>query len=125
MDSTPNSSVSRPSPEFASSCSFRRVHVTVTRVNTGDQPISLATIVGEEMHRWLRDLEGFAGFLVLSREGTTLGLTFWESAEIAERYRTTRTEFRERMTSVAGVQIEEVLEYELMFGQLGPVATVS
>jgi len=101
------------------------VHVTVTRVDTGDQPIALATIVGEEMHRWLRDLDGFRGFLVLSRQGTSLGLTFWESAEIAEQYRTTRTEFRDRMTSVAGVEIEEVVEYELMFGELGPVATAS
>jgi len=47
------------------------VHVTLTRVSTGDQPISTATIVGEEMHRWLRDLEGFEGFLMPSREGTT------------------------------------------------------
>jgi len=98
------------------------VHVTLTRVSTGDQPISTATIVGEEMHRWLRDLEGFEGFLMLSREGTTLGLTFWKSAEIAERYRATRDEFRQRMTSVVGVQIEEVVDYELTFGQLGQLA---
>ena len=97
------------------------MHVTLTRVSTGDQPISTATIVGEEMHRWLRDLEGFEGFLMLSREGTTLGLTFWKSAEIAERYRATR-EFRQRMTSVVGVQIEEVVDYELTFGQLGQLA---
>ena len=98
------------------------MHVTLTRVSTGDQPISTATIVGEEMHRWLRDLEGFEGFLMLSREGTTLGLTFWKSAEIAERYRATRDEFRQRMTSVVGVQIEEVVDYELTFGQLGQLA---
>jgi len=98
------------------------VHVTLTRVSTGDQPISTATIVGEEMHRWLRGLEGFEGFLMLSREGTTLGLTFWKSAEIAERYRATRDEFRQRMTSVVGVQIEEVVDYELTFGQLGQLA---
>ena len=99
------------------------MHVTVTRVSTGDQPISRATIVGEEMHRWLRDLEGFEGFLMLSREGTTLGLTFWESDEVAERYRTSRDEFRNRMTSVVGVQIEEVVDYELTFAQLRPLAT--
>jgi len=95
------------------------VHVTLTRVSTGDQPISTATIVGEEMHRWLRDLEGFEGFLMLSREGTTIGLTFWASSEIAERYRASREEFRNRMTSVVGVQIEEVVDYELTFAQLG------
>ena len=99
------------------------MHVTLTRVSTGDQPISTATIVGEEMHRWLRDLEGFEGFLMLSREGTTLGLTFWASAEVAERYRAARDEFRSRMTSVVGVQIEEVVDYEVTFAQLAALAT--
>jgi hypothetical protein len=94
------------------------VHVTLTRVSTGDQPIATATIVGEEMHRWLSDLEGFEGFLMLSREGETLGLTFWESGEIAERYRASRDEFRERMTGVVGVKIEEILEYEVTFAEL-------
>ncbi len=101
------------------------MHVTLTRVSTGDQPISTATIVGEEMHGWLRDLEGFEGFLLISREGTTIGLTFWASAEIAERYRAARDEFRSRMTSVAGVQIEEVVDYELTFAQLGALVAES
>jgi hypothetical protein len=94
------------------------VHVTLTRDSTGDQPISNATIVGEEMHRWLQDLEGFAGFLMLSREGTSLGFTFWESSEVAERYRASRDEFRQRMTGVAGVEIEEIVDYQVMFAQL-------
>ena len=94
------------------------MHVTVTRASTGDQQIATATIVGEEMHRWLSDLEGFVGFMVISREGTSLGLTFWASAEVAERYRATRDEFRERMLGVAGVVIEEVVDYELMFAEL-------
>ena len=98
------------------------MHVTLTRVSTGDQPISTATIVGEEMHSWLRDLEGFEGFLMLSREGTTLGLTFWASAEIAERYRAARDEFRDRMTSVVGVEIEEVVDYEVTFAELAALA---
>ena len=99
------------------------MHVTLTRVSTGDQPISIATIVGEEMHRWLRDLEGFEGFLLISREGTTIGLTFWASSEIAERYRASREEFRNRMTAVAGVQVEEVVDYELTFAQLGSLVS--
>ena len=94
------------------------MHVTLTRVSTGDQPISNAKIVGEEMHGWLRDLEGFEGFLMLSCEGTTLGLTFWQSSEVAERYRTSRDEFRQRMTGVAGVEIEEIVDYQVTFAQL-------
>jgi hypothetical protein len=101
------------------------VHVTVTRANTGEQPIATATIVGEEMYRWLCDLEGFVGFLIVSREGTSLGLTFWESAEIADRYRASRDEFRDRIFSVAGVEIEDVLDYELTFAELRALSVSS
>ncbi|TMK66604.1 MAG: hypothetical protein E6G60_02755, partial [Actinobacteria bacterium] len=76
------------------------MYVSLTRVNTSDQPIANATIVAEEMVTWLRDIDGFEGFLMLSREGTTVGLTFWESAEVAQRHRVARMEFLERMTSV-------------------------
>jgi hypothetical protein len=99
------------------------MHVTLTRVSTGDQPIETATIVAEEMHRWLCDMEGFEGFLMLSREGTTLALTFWESSEVADRHSATRTQFRERVSSVADVQIEEVVDYQVMFAHLGPLSS--
>jgi hypothetical protein len=99
------------------------MHVTVTRVSTGDQPIENATIVAEEMHRWLREIDGFEGLLMLSREGTTLGLTFWESSDVAEQHRTTRMEFLQRMTSVVKVQVEEVVDYQLTFAHLGPLMT--
>jgi hypothetical protein len=94
----------------------------MTRVGTGEQPIATATIVGEEMLRWLRDLDGFVGSLMLSREGTTLSLTFWESAEAAERHRAVRSEFRERITTVAGVEIQEVEELEVTFAQLSTLS---
>ena len=95
------------------------MHTTIVRVATGDQDISTATIVGEEMLRWLRDLDGFVGSLMLSREGTTLAVTFWESAEVAERHSAVRTEFRERIVAVAGVEFQEVEEFELTFAHLG------
>jgi hypothetical protein len=97
------------------------VYVSYTRVTTSDQPLENATIVAEEMQRWLREIEGFEGFLMLSREGTTVGLAFWESRHVAERHRTARMEFLERVTSVAGVRIEEVLDYEVTFAELGPL----
>ena len=94
------------------------MHVSLTRVNTSEQPITNATIVAEEMLRWLRDIEGFQGLLILSREGSTLGLTFWESREVAEQHRVARMEFLQRMMSIAEVKIEEVLDYEVMFSHL-------
>jgi hypothetical protein len=98
------------------------VHVTLTRVDSGDQPTDTATIVAEEMHGWLRDLEGYQGFLMLSGGGTTIGMAFWESREAAERNSTTRKEFVERISSVAGVEIQERLELEVRFSDLTGVS---
>jgi hypothetical protein len=94
------------------------VYVSGARVRTSDQPIGNATIVAEEMHSWLRDMDGFLGFVMLSREGSTVGLAFWESRDVAERHRVARRQFLERMTSVAGVEIEELLDYDVTFAQL-------
>ena len=99
------------------------MYVALTSANTGDQPSENATIVAEEMYRWLRETEGFEGLLFLSREGTTLGLTFWESREIAERHRASRMQFRDRITSAAGVGAGETVDYEVTFVRLGPWAS--
>src|SRR5919198_6633979 len=97
------------------------VYVSGARVRTSDQPIENATIVAEEMHSWLRDIDGFEGFVMLSRPGSTIGLTFWESRDVADRHRVARMEFLERMTSVAGVHVEEVLDHEVTFAEVGPL----
>ena len=97
------------------------MYVSLTRVKTSDQPIENAAIVAEEMLRWLREIDGFEGLLMISREGSTIGLTFWESREIAERHRVARMQFIERITAVVEVQIEEILDYEVTFADLGPM----
>jgi hypothetical protein len=99
------------------------MHASVTRVSTFDQPIENATVVAEEMLGWLREIDGFKGLLTLSTQGTTLGLTFWESREVAERHRATRMQFLDRMTSVADVEVEETVEYVVTFAHLGPMTT--
>jgi hypothetical protein len=99
------------------------VYVSGARVRTSDQPIENATIVAEEMHSWLREIEGFEGFVMLSRPGSTIGLTFWESRDVAEHHRVARMEFLDRMTSVADVEIEEVLDYEVTFADVGALKT--
>jgi hypothetical protein len=99
------------------------LYVSLTHVKTSDQPIENATIVAEEMLRWFREMEGFEGLLMLSKEGTTLGLTFWESREVAERHRVARMQFRDRMTSAADVQVEQTDDYEVTFAHLDPRLT--
>ncbi|MGE5691523.1 MAG: hypothetical protein ACM33B_13280 [Pseudomonadota bacterium] len=96
------------------------MYVTVTTTDTTGEPVENAPIVAEEMERWLREMDGFEGFLVLAREGKALGLAFWQSREVAERHQLARTEFRERMLAIAGVQIEDVVDYEVAFARLGP-----
>ena len=95
--------------------------VSVTRVSTGDLPMEVPTIVGEELQRWLADIEGFRGFLMLSKEGTSVALSFWESREAAERHKLVRAQVRERVTELAGATIEEVVEYDVSYAQLGPL----
>ena len=93
------------------------MHVSLTRVNTSDLPIANAAVVAEEMMRWFRESEGFEGLLFLSREGTTLALTFWENREVAERQRVARMQFRDRMTAAAGAEVEETTDYTVTFAQ--------
>jgi hypothetical protein len=94
------------------------VFVSFTRASTGDQPIENAAMLAEEMHGWLRDIEGYHGFVMLSQEGRSIGLTFWESQDIAEEHLAARMEFIQRMTGVVGVQVEEVTGFDVAFAQL-------
>ena len=98
------------------------MYVTLTRVNTKDEPIENSAMMAEELMRWLRDIEGFDGFLMLAREGTSIGFTFWESREVAERHRVARTQFVGRMMSVADVEIEERNDFEVVFAGAGAAA---
>jgi hypothetical protein len=93
--------------------------VSLTRVTWSDQPMENATIVAEEMVRWLRDIEGFEGFVMLSRPGSSLGLSFWASRDVAEERKPARLQFIERMTSAADVTVEEILDYDVMFADVG------
>ena len=96
------------------------MYVTATTAHTAGEPMENATIVAEEIERWLRETDGFEGFLMLAGEEKSVGLAFWASRHDAERHAVARTEFRERMLAIAGVRIEEVVDYEVAFARLGP-----
>jgi hypothetical protein len=99
------------------------VHVTLTRVKTADQePVENASIVAEEMERWLREVEGFRGFVMLSRPGTSIGLSFWESSDAAEKHLVSRSRLVERMQEAADVEVEERLDFTVTFARLAPDA---
>lgn len=94
------------------------MYAAITRIETLDEPIANATIVSEEMERWLSQIDGFEGLMTLSRPGETLGLTFWTDREVADRHRKSRLEFLGRMTAIAGVEPQETVEYEVTFASL-------
>ena len=96
------------------------MYVTVTTADITGQPIEDAPVVAEEMERWLREAKGFEGFLMLAGEEKAIGLAFWASRELAERHRVARTQFRERMLSIAGVRIEGVADYDVVFARFRP-----
>ena len=93
--------------------------VNLTRVRTSGQATEDARMLAEEMEGWLEQIDGYEGFLMLTREGIALGLTFWESREVAERHRPARIEFRDRMIAIAGGEIEETIEFEVAYARLG------
>jgi hypothetical protein len=96
------------------------VFVSITYTDTTGSPAEEGPIVGEEMDRWLRDMEGFEGLLLLTRPNEAIGLAFWASEEIAERHSALRAEFRERMLTIAGARIERVEGYDIAYVRLAP-----
>ena len=93
--------------------------MTTTR-GTAEDMVAVATMAGETMVEWLRELEGFAGLLMLSNEdtGTTHVITFWESEEVAERSRIARLKLRDRITATVSVEVQETEPYEVAFADL-------
>ncbi len=101
------------------------MHVSVTRTkDLLGQPVEIATIAGEEMLRWLEQIDGFEGLLMLSNEedGTTLVLSFWESAEVAEEHLAARMRLRDQVTATVKVEVQETTDYEVTFAHLPRVA---
>ena len=95
------------------------MYVHLTRVRRTDRTIGDPAILAEEMLAWLQEIEGFEGLMMLSEEETVVGLSFWQSREVAERHQAARMEFIRRMTSVVNVEIEDTQGYELTFASLG------
>ena len=91
-----------------------------TTTGTAADMTAIATMAGETMVEWLRDIEGFQGLLMLSNDdtGTTHVISFWESKEIAERSRVARLKLRDRITSTVSVEVQETEPYEVSFADL-------
>jgi hypothetical protein len=97
------------------------MHASMTTTKgTAEDMAAIATMAGETMVEWLRDIEGFQGLLMLSNDDTGLThvISFWESKEIAERSRIARLKLRDRITSTVSVEVQETEAYEVAFSDL-------
>jgi hypothetical protein len=81
-----------------------------------------AEMVGETFVTWLREIEGFEGFLMLTDPDAHLVqvIALWDSKETAERHREARGRLRERISDTAGVELHETVGYEVPFAFFNP-----
>jgi heme-degrading monooxygenase HmoA len=95
------------------------VYAAITRATraTGGNMAEEAVMVGETMVTWLRDVEGFEGFLMLTDEdsGAVQVIALWESREIAEHHRAARARLRERISATAGVELGETVGFDVPY----------
>jgi heme-degrading monooxygenase HmoA len=76
-----------------------------------------AVMVGETMVTWLRDVEGFEGFLMLTDEetGAVQVIALWESKEVAEHHRVARARLRELISETVGVTLGETVGFDVPY----------
>jgi hypothetical protein len=82
----------------------------------------IAAMAGEAMDSWLREIDGYAGLLMLvaPEAATVQAITFWESRDVAERHREARMRLRDRITETVSVDVEGTTDYEVVFSRLPP-----
>jgi heme-degrading monooxygenase HmoA len=95
------------------------VYAAITRATraTSENMAEEAVMVGETMVTWLRDVEGFEAFLMLTDEetGAVQVIALWESKEIAEHHRAARARLRERISETAGVELGETVGFDVPY----------
>jgi hypothetical protein len=62
-------------------------------------------------------IEGYRGLLALSDQpsGTACFITFWESAEAAEKSRASRSSLRDQLAATAGADVLGTEEYAVIY----------
>jgi hypothetical protein len=91
--------------------------LTTTR---GEADSAVAVMAGETMLKWLGDIDGFEGLLMLQDDmGTTQVLSFWRDRETAERHLDARMRLRDSITATVEVEVEATAHYDVVFARLG------
>jgi hypothetical protein len=90
-------------------------NVTEVRGSVADFEAA-AGMAAESLLSWLREFDGYRGFIVLADEegGTARFMTFWEDRHALEKSAQGRKEVRERLAQTAGVDIESARAYTVL-----------
>jgi heme-degrading monooxygenase HmoA len=76
----------------------------------------IAAMAGESLLPWIRQFEGYKGFVVLAdRENSTAHfMTLWDSREALERSAHSRKQVREQLAKTAGAEIRSAGAYTVI-----------
>jgi hypothetical protein len=90
-------------------------NVTEVRGSVADFTAT-AGMAAESLISWLREFDGYKGFIVLAdEEGRTARfMTFWEDRHALEKSAQGRKQVRERLAKTAGVDIESARAYTVL-----------
>jgi hypothetical protein len=77
---------------------------------------AIAGMAAESLLTWLREFDGYKGFIVLADEagGMARFMTFWEDLHALERSASGRKEVREQLAKTAGATIESSQPYTVL-----------
>ena len=90
-----------------------------TTHGSAEDILEVGRMTGETMVEWFRELEGFAGLVMLSSEetGTTHVISLWHDQAAAERHRPSRLRLRDLITSAVSVEVQETEPYAVSFAE--------
>jgi heme-degrading monooxygenase HmoA len=76
----------------------------------------IVTMAAESLLPWIRQFEGYRGFLVLADRdsGTAHFMTLWESRNALERSAHSRKQVREQLARTAGAEIASTGAYTVV-----------
>ena len=101
------------------------VYVSLTRAKITDQPVEDAKIVAEEMVRWLRDIEGFDGFLMLTGESSAIGSPSGRAVRSRLGIRSPAGSSSSACCRSRESALEERADFEVAFADVGPLLAAS
>ena len=93
------------------------LYASMVTVNGAQQDFDdIATMAGESLLPWIRQFEGYKGFMVIAdaESGAAHFMTLWDSKEALERSAHSRAQVREQLAKTAGAEIASAGAYRVL-----------